>query len=61
MNELSIDMPHVELTLRLAISEESLEELRAAQETGEFGAEQAMVLLHDSMPTVTLLHVDDQG
>ena len=54
-------MHTIELTFKLEISEESLAEMRDEQTVGEFGAEQAMILLHDANPRVHLVHVQDNN
>jgi hypothetical protein len=55
------NMSAIELTFRLQISEESLDDLRRLQETGEFGVDEALALVRDAMPAVDLLHVEDSN
>lgn len=55
------DMPRVEFTFSLAVSEESLARIRQSPDT-----EEAIALLHDAMPDVALtllkvLHVGNEN
>jgi hypothetical protein len=54
-------MPMLLLTLQVEIGEETLEEIRAAQEYGGFGADEALVLLRDCVPATSLVRVEDEN
>jgi hypothetical protein len=54
-------MPTIELTFRVPVAEETLAEIRAAQNDGEYGTEDALSTLRDAMPGAQLTHVGDEN
>jgi hypothetical protein len=51
----------IELTFKLDITEDALDEVRRLQETADFGSDEALILLRDNAPYADLINVEDNN